>query len=210
MRQFLFSPTTHTADNSKTSGLCRTTSGGVIMFLRCSFAAMRRLALTFLSILAPALLLLSAGCDRESDGRMDASAQYFSDAGRPAEISQAYTELQSGQAAQAYATAQAYIETHPGGAYRSEAFYIAGQSLAAQGKFEAGKEKLEIAIDKTRDRNLKALAMLGRADCNMGLEKYPLASRQYHWIELNYKDIKPLHQDELMFKLGLAAKKAGN
>ena len=52
--------------------------------------------------------------------------------------------------------------------------------------------------------------MFGRADCNMGLERYSLASEQYHWIEVNYKDVKAIHQDELMFKLAMASKKAGN
>jgi len=107
-------------------------------------------------------------------------------------------------------TAQTYIATHSGSPFRPEAHYICGQALAAQGQFEDGKEHLEITIDKTGDRNLKALAMLGRADCNMGMSKYSLASRQYHWLQIHYKDVKPLAQDEVMFKLGLAAKKADN
>ncbi len=189
--------------------------GGIHMSfcIRASAAPHRIATLLSVSIFAFAVLVLLPGCNKDDDdGPATASSQYFSNmsATRPGELTQAYSELQGGQAGQAYATAQGYIDSHPGSPYRPEAFYIAGQSLAAQGQFEEGKEKLEVTIDKTSDRNLKALAMLGRADCNMGLGKYPLASRQYHWIELHYKDVKPLHQDEVMFKLGLAAKKANN
>ena len=144
---------------------------------------------------------------------MEASQQFFTDtssAARPPEVAQAYGELQGGQPGQAYATSQAYIDTHNDSPYRWEAFYVAGQSLAAQGQFADGKDRLDIAIEKTNDRNLKALAMIGRADCNMGLGKYSIASREYHWVELRYKDVKVVQQDELMFKLGIAAKKANN
>lgn len=165
-----------------------------------------------LCTVAIAAVVLLTGCDNEEEHRMEASQRFFTDtaAQRPSEIAQAYTELQSGQPGQAYATAQGFIDTHPGNPYRPEAYYVAGQALAAQGQFEQGKDRLDVAIDKTHDRNLKALAMLGRADCNMGLGNYNQASRQYHWLEVNYKDVKPLQQDEVMFKLGIAAKKAGN
>ncbi len=166
-----------------------------------------------LSVALTSLVVLP-GCDKEEDRQMEASQKYFSNANttasRPNELSQAFSELQGGQSGSAQTTAQNYLNTNPSGPYRYEAMYITGQAMASQGQFEQGKERLEIVIDKTSDRNLKALAMLGRADCNMGLEKYPLASRQYHWIEVNYKDVKPLHQDEVMFKLGMAAKKANN
>jgi hypothetical protein len=68
---------------------------------------------------------------------------------------------------------------------------------------------LELAIDNTNDRTLKALAMLGRADCNLAMEKYTLASRQYHWIETMCRDVKAIPQDEVMYKLGLACKRGG-
>lgn len=179
------------------------------MFSRSS-AASSRFALVSLIAVASLALVVLPGCDKDDDGRIEASATYFGETARPAEITQAYSELQRNQPAQAYATAQSFIERNPASAYRLEAYYLTGQALAAQGQFEQGKERLEIVIDKTRDRSLKALAMLGRADCNMGLEKPQLASRQYHWIQVNYKEVKALHQDEVMFKLGLAAKKSGN
>jgi TolA-binding protein len=179
------------------------------MFARLS-AASRPLAFIAILFAMFLALLLLQGCDKDNDGRIDASAQYVGDAARPVEIVQAYTELQSGRPAQAYAMAQGFMDSHPGSPYRSEANYVAGRALADQGQFEQGKERLESVIDKTNDRSLKALAMLGRADCNMGMEKYALASRQYHWIEFKYKDVKALRHDEVMFKLGLAAKKANN
>ncbi len=176
---------------------------------RRGFAALSRVAFVAASV---AVLAILPGCNKDDDGVGTASSQYFTNVSgsRPAELVQAYGELQGGQPGQAQMTAQNYIATHRGDPYQPEAHYIAGQALAAQGQFADGKEHLEITIDKTGDRNLKALAMLGRADCNMGLGKYSLASRQYHWIEVNYKEVKALNQDEVMFKLGLAAKKAGN
>ncbi|HLX60320.1 MAG TPA: SPOR domain-containing protein [Planctomycetota bacterium] len=180
------------------------------MVVRTFVAASRTLSSTVTALLiATAVLAALPGCDKEED-RIEIQAAYFGDSSRPSEITMAYSSLQNGQPGQAYAAAQGYIDAHPGSPYLPEAYYISGEALAAQGQYDDGKERLEVAIDKTNDRNLKALAMLGRADCNMGLEKYHLASRQYHWIELKYKDVKPLHQDELMFKLGLAAKKSGN
>ena len=67
----------------------------------------------------------------------------------------------------------------------------------------------KLAIDSAGDRTLKALAMLGRANCNLAMQKYSLASRQYHWLETMYRDVKAVPQDEVLFKLGLATKKAG-
>jgi hypothetical protein len=84
-----------------------------------------------------------------------------------------------------------------------------GQAFAKQGDYEEGKSHLELAIDNTNDRTLKALAMMGRADCNLAMEKYSLASRQYHWLETMCRDVKALPQDEVMYKLGLATKRAG-
>ena len=183
------------------------------MSLNFNTRALGRVAgLTFSAVIALAALVILPGCEKDEERQMEASQKYFSDAAgaRPPEVTQAYTELQAGQAGQAQMTAQNYIDTHSGSPYRPEAFYICGQALAAQGQFEQGKDRLDVAIEKTNDRNLKALAMVGRGDCNMGLGKYPIASREYHWVEVNYKDVKALHHDEVMFKLGMAAKKANN
>ncbi|MEI6232546.1 MAG: SPOR domain-containing protein [Planctomycetota bacterium] len=178
----------------------------------------RRVSVFLVSVCALTALILLPGCDSQEERRIEASQKYFSykneDASpsstRPGQITQAYSELQGGQHSQAFTTANSFAESNPENPYRYEALYIAGQALAGQGQFQQGKDRLEVVIDKTKDRNLKALAMLGRADCNMGMEKYSLASRQYHWIQVNYKEVKALQQDEVMFKLGLASKKANN
>src|SRR5258706_4211415 len=108
---------------------------------RHTLALSRRFALIAFTAV---LVVLIAGCDRDGDGRIDASAEYFGETTRPAEIAQAYTSLQSGQPGQAYSTAQGFIDTHPGSPYRWEAFYLAGIALSAQGQYEEGKEKLEV------------------------------------------------------------------
>jgi len=171
-------------------------------------ASRRCVSVVPMTALVAGLMLLS-GCDKDGDQRIEASYSEMRTS-RPAELVQAYSELQGGQASQAYSTAQAYLDANPQSPYRPEAFYITGQALAAQGQYGQGKDRLDVAISKTNDRSLKALAMLGRADCNMGLGRYHLASEQYHWIELNFKEVRVLQQDEVMFKLGMAAKKCKN
>src|SRR5690349_11768084 len=88
-----------------------------------------------------AILAFVPGCDKDNDGANAASQEYFLNVSgtRPAELSQAYTELQGGQHAQAYQTSQNYIAMHRGSPYTTEAHYIAGQALAAQGQFAEGK-----------------------------------------------------------------------
>jgi len=184
------------------------------MLCSSRFAALPRRFVSLLSIVlvATAFVVLT-GCDknRDDDGPATVSANYSPDAAaRPPELVESYNALQSGQHAQAFSSAQGYLQSQPNGPYRAEALFLCGRSSANQGNYEGGKKYFEDAIDTAHDRNLKALAMLGRADCNYGMEKYSLASRQYHWLETMYKDVKPLHQDEVMFKLGMASKKAGN
>ena len=180
------------------------------MFLKHHFAASSRRIIALLALLSLAILL--TGCDKR-DGDEPAQASFETSApveSRPPELVGAYTSLQSGQPAQAFTSAHAFLQAQPDSRYRPEALYLCGQSLSAQGDFERGKKFHEEAIDRAQDRNLKALAMLGRADCNYGMGHFSLASRQYHWLQTMYKDSRPLHQDEVMFKLGMSSKKAGN
>jgi TolA-binding protein len=171
-----------------------------------------RSILTQISVapLAAGLLLFALpGCDGDKDDKQPEEVSVIP-MERPAALSNAIVAIKTGRAADAQAGMEAFIEQEPKSVYRPEALYLLGQSLAAQGEHGAGKKKLDEAIDSTEDRTLKGLAMLGRADCNMALKKYTLASRQYHWLETMYREVKAIPQDELMYKLGLATKKAGN
>ncbi len=158
--------------------------------------------------LCPALLLL-CGCDEDREGPAPVLARNAASEARPAELASATDEIKAGKPAEAQQRLEAFLKDNPRSAQRPEALYLLGQAQAAQGQYEAGKKNLDVAIDSTGDRTLKALAMLGRADCNMALKKWQLASRQYHWLETMYRDEKAVPQDEVMFKLGLACKNAG-
>ncbi|MFH0939826.1 MAG: SPOR domain-containing protein [Planctomycetota bacterium] len=149
------------------------------------------------------IILFVAGCDRD---REEADV---ADASRPEVLSLATDEIKSGKSAAAQQRLEAFLRDNSKSSYRSHVEYLLGQAIAAQGNFEESKKHLDWAIDKTEDRTLKALAMLGRADCNLALQKWHLASRQYHWLETMYRDVKAIAQDELLFKLGMATKQAG-
>jgi TolA-binding protein len=150
-----------------------------------------------------------AGCNDDKEEARPA-AEAAVPAERPAVLANAIASIKANRPAEAQAPLEAFLEQEPKSICRPEALYLLGQSLAAQGDYEHGKKKLDAAIDATDDRTLKGLAMLGRADCNMALKKYALASRQYHWLESMYREVKAIPQDELMYKLGMATKKAGN
>jgi TolA-binding protein len=165
-----------------------------------------------------AATLMLGGCDQDKDEDEKvgpASLPAGTEAGttapapRPDALVQATNEIKAGKPADAQPRLEAFLKEEPKSNYRPEALYLLGQALAAQGQFEDAKKKLDDAIDSTEDRTLKALAMLGRADCNLAQQKWHPASRQYHWLETMYRDVKALPQDELMFKLGLSTKKAG-
>jgi len=163
-----------------------------------------------LAALCGALLLCALpGCDPDrEDGQAAASA--VAPAPRPEALALAISEIKSGKSADAQKRLEVFLAQEQKSVYRPEALYLLGQSLAGQGQYAEGKNTLDEAISATEDRALKALAMLGRADCNMAMQKYSLASRQYHWLEMMYRDVKAVPQDELMYKLGLACKKAGS
>lgn len=148
-------------------------------------------------------LFVLSGCNDRENATPSVSA-----APRPETLQLAIVEIRGGQAASAQQRCEVFLAENKDSNYAPEAQYLLGQAYAAQGDFKSAKKHLERAIDDTDDRTLKALGMLGRADANMGLGEYSLASRQYHWIETMYRDVKAIPQDELMFKLGLACKKA--
>jgi TolA-binding protein len=160
------------------------------------------------TIMSVSALLMLTGCEKDRDDPAPASATSAAQetTPRPEALSAATNEIKAGKTAEAQTRLEAFLEQEPKHVYRAEALYLLGQSLAAQGQYEDGKKKLDAAIDATHDRTLKGLALLGRADCNMAMKKYSLASRQYHWLETMYRDVKAIPQDELMYKLGLACK----
>ena len=148
------------------------------------------------------------GCDKNEDER-EANSMFTASQPRPAALTAAAEDLKSNKPKMAEDRLQVFIKAEPKSGFWPEAQYMLGQSFAKQGDYEEAKKHLELAIDNSGDRTLKALAMMGRADCNLAMEKYSLASRQYHWIETMYREVKALPQDEVMYKLGLATKRAG-
>jgi tetratricopeptide (TPR) repeat protein len=175
-------------------------------FLKPSAATAARIGLAGL------LLAGVTGCDKDDrDGSDGPAAASTTVAGpqRPESLALARQELKSGSPQSAQQRAEGYLKAEPKGTFMADAEYVIGQALCAQGDFPNGKKHLEIAIDAAPDRDLKAFATLGRANCNLEMKEYHLASRQYHWIETMYRDVKGLPQDEILYKLGLATKRAG-
>ena len=155
------------------------------------------------------LLAGVTGCDKDDqDGPVPASSTKVIPT-RPEALSLARQDIKAGNGPSAQQRVEAYLKENRTTPFRAEAEYLLGQAFTTQGDFETGKKHLEIAIDEAQDRDLKAFAMLGRANCNMEMKAYHLASRQYHWLETMYRDVKGLPQDEIMFKLGLSSKRAG-
>ena len=153
-----------------------------------------------------------SGCsDDERDGQVPvtASASRPAGASRPDVLTAARQQIQSGNNAEAQKQLEAFAQQDPKGPFHAEAEYLIGTALLGQSDFENAKKHFEISISETEDRTLKAYAMLGRANCNLELKNYHLASRQYHWIETMYRDVKGLPQDEVLYKLGLSTKRAG-
>ena len=169
---------------------------------------LRRVSRGVAAVLCGVVLVALSGCDNDRDEER-APASATTSSSRPEALTTAIAEIKGGRAADAQKRLEAFLEQEKKSRYRPEALYLLGQSLAAQGEYAAGKNRLDDAISATEDRTLKALAMLGRADCNMAMQKFSLASRQYHWIETMYRDVKAVPQDEVMYKLGLACKKGG-
>jgi hypothetical protein len=85
---------------------------------------------------------------------------------------------------------------------------VKAQIMVEQGGYKEAKERFEAIIKSNVSRSIDGRAKIGRADCNYGLGKYSLASRQYHWVEQFYRDVPDVKQDEVMYKLGMACKKA--
>jgi len=147
-------------------------------------------------------LLALTGCNDRDKESPAASA-----APRPEALQLAIVEIRSGQCASAQQRCEAFLAENKDSNYAPEAHYLCGQAMVAQGDAKGGKAHLERVIDDTDDRTLKALGMLARADANMALGDYTMASRQYHWLETMYRDVKAIPQDELMYKLGMSCKK---
>jgi len=157
----------------------------------------------FASVFSAGLALFSLnGCNDRDKESPAASA-----APRPEALQIAASEIRAGQCAAAQVRCETFLTENKDSNYAPEAHYLCGQAMVAQGDLKNGKQHLERSIDDTDDRTLKALGMLARADCNMALGELTMASRQYHWLETMYRDVKAIPQDELMYKLGMACKK---
>lgn len=155
------------------------------------------------TVTACAGLFALSGCNDR-----DKESPAVSAAPRPEALQLAIVEIRSGQCASAQQRCEAFLTENKDSNYAPEAHYLLGQAMVAQGDAKQGKKHLERAVDDSEDRTLKALAMLARADANMALEEYTMASRQYHWLETMYRDVKAIPQDELMYKLGMSCKKS--
>ena len=77
------------------------------------------------------LLVLLPSCDKDNDEN-----GYGPERTSP-ELTQAYSDLQTGQPGQAYTAAHGYLD-RGGGPYQAEALYISGRALTDQGQFDAG------------------------------------------------------------------------
>jgi tetratricopeptide (TPR) repeat protein len=129
--------------------------------------------------------------------------------GRPATLAQAEADIRAGQPAKAEEALSVWVTKNSASLYRSEGLYLLGQAQFYQGKYSEAKKTQDLALDSKPNHVLKALEMFARADCNMKLGNFGKASRQYHWIEQFYRDVRAVPHDELMFKIGLASKLEG-
>jgi TolA-binding protein len=129
---------------------------------------------------------------------------------RPDALAQAEKQIRAGQAAEAESALRGWLAAQPDSPYVPEAHYLLGQARFAQGDYAGAKFFHDKVLDdKKIDRTLKALALFARAECNYKMASYHKASRQYHWIEVFYRDVRAVPHDELLFKLGMATRKAG-
>ncbi|MCZ7647639.1 MAG: SPOR domain-containing protein [Planctomycetota bacterium] len=162
----------------------------------------RRLVTALLPVL---MLALAAGCgDKKA-----AQAPVQDPLVRPAVLAQSSELIRSNRGAEAEAQLGPWLEENPKSAFTAEGHYLMGQALFAQGRYEEAKRHHDRCLDETKDRTLKALAHLGRADCSFQLQDYHKASRQYHWLEEVYRDVTAVPPDEVLFKLGMSCKLAG-
>ncbi|GMV81627.1 MAG: hypothetical protein AMXMBFR7_28110 [Planctomycetota bacterium] len=150
-------------------------------------------------------LLLASGCgDKKTAQAVNQEALV-----RPAVLAQAADSIRANKPGEAEAMLQGWIDANAESPYQPEAHYLMGQSLFHQGRYEEAKRHHDRCLDESKDKTLKALAHLGRADCNFELQNYQKASRQYHWLEEVYRDDPAVAHDEVLFKLGMSAKLAG-
>ena len=160
------------------------------------------------------LLVILPGCEKDQDQDQARADNTIPAAAitvtRSPDLSQAEDDIRAGNNAQAQSRCETFLQQDPKSKFAPDAHYLLGKALLAQGKPEDAKKHFEKAIDDAQSRLLKGSAMLGRANCNLELKNYHLASRQYHWLDSMYRDVKGIPQDEVLFKCGLACKKAGN
>ena len=161
-------------------------------------------------------LCLSAQAENATEVAQAKSAPNFqetntarSDGARPETLVRGEMAIRQGRFPQAEELLSVWVAKNGGSPYRSEGLYLLGQSQYYQQKYNDSKKSQDDALDSKPDHVLKALEMFARADCNMKLKNFGKASRQYHWIEQFYRDVRAVPHDELMFKLGVASKLEG-
>lgn len=168
--------------------------------------SMRRL--TFLVCLAVALLPLAFSAE-EQPVKAE-SVEVPTVLVRPEALAQAEKQIRSGQPREAEADLRGWLAANADSPYTAEAEYLLGQSRFAQKDYAGAKFFHEKVLDRKKlDRTLKALALFARADCNYEMGSYHTASRQYHWLEELYRDVRAVPHDELLFKIGMSTRKAG-
>jgi TolA-binding protein len=129
---------------------------------------------------------------------------------RPDTLTQAERQIRSGEVGEAEAQLRGWLAANADSAYVPEAEYMLGQARFSQKDYAGAKFFHDKVLDhKKVDRSLKALAYFARADCNYEMQSYATASRQYHYLETFYRDVRAVPHDELLFKLGMATRKAG-
>lgn len=163
--------------------------------------------LSMVGLIVPLIFLV--GCEDKHVSYTDPVDAHAGTKGRPAELVQAENLIRKGRAAEAQTVARKWLEGKKGHAYEAEAHYLVGQALVEQGKHEEAKKDLDMAVKLAPDRTTKGLAILSRADCNYELKKYHKASRNYHVLEQLFRDVRGVPHDEVIFKLGMCNKMAG-
>jgi len=153
-----------------------------------------------------AVLAVLAGCGNKQMTYSTPEQELRAHHARPAELSTAIVEIKAGQGGLAEQRMDTWIKDHAGNPFFAEAYYLRGQAEIVQGKWQEAKISHDIAEDNALTRELKALAMLSRADCNVKLRKVTLGIQQYQQLEMLYRDVTAVSHEEVLFKLGMANK----
>jgi tetratricopeptide (TPR) repeat protein len=168
------------------------------------------MAKMFLGFWAAAVIVFVMGCTNRDQTRYDNPPEASYSGGTAQQVfAQARKEMDEGQYAQAEARLGEWLEARKGLTSCAEGYYLLGLAQFKQDKFAEAKESQDKAEELAVDRTLKAKAKYARAHCNFKMEKYQRAKREYVWIEEYYRDVREISHEELLFQIGLCAKRQG-